>query len=120
VTGAGGGLGRAIARRLGKQGWGVVVDDIDADRARAVASAIEQDGGRALTVAADATDGAAVMEMVTVARQLLLQAALPDIRAANWGRVVHTGSDMFDRGSFGWSAYMAAKGRPRRADQGNG
>jgi NAD(P)-dependent dehydrogenase (short-subunit alcohol dehydrogenase family) len=71
VTGAGGGLGRAIARRLGKEGWGVVVNDIDDDRARAVASAIEQDGGRALAVAADATDAVAVMEMVTAARQRL-------------------------------------------------
>ena len=151
VTGAGGGLGRAIARRLGKEGWGVVVNDIDDDRARAVASAIEQDGGRALAVAADATDAVAVMEMVTAARQrlgpvlvtvanasgpqgtvvvddlsweyvlghleffaksplLLLQATLPDMRAAGWGRVVHIGSDMVDGGAFGWSAYMAAKG----------
>ena len=40
----------------------------------------------------------------------LLQAALPDMRAARWGRVVHIGSDMFHRGASGWSAYMAAKG----------
>jgi NAD(P)-dependent dehydrogenase (short-subunit alcohol dehydrogenase family) len=151
VTGAGGGLGQAIALRLGKEGWGVVVNDIDDDRARAVASAIEQDGGRALAVAADATDAVGVMEMVTAARQrlgpvlvtvanasglqgtvvvddlsweyvlghleffaksplLLLQATLPDMRAAGWGRVVHIGSDMVDGGAFGWSAYMAAKG----------
>jgi NAD(P)-dependent dehydrogenase (short-subunit alcohol dehydrogenase family) len=151
VTGAGGGLGRAIARRLGKEGWGVVVNDIDGDRAQAVAAAIKQDGGRALAVAADATDAVAVTEMVTAAREqlgpvlvtvanasgpqgtvtvddlsweyvlghleffaksplLLLQATLPDMRAAGWGRVVHIGSDMFDGGAFGWSAYMAAKG----------
>ena len=151
VTGAGRGLGRAIARRLGTGGWGVVVNDVDGDGARAVASAIERDGGRALAVAADATDAAAVAEMAAAARQrlgpvlvtvanasgpqgtvtvddlsweyalghleffvksplLLLQAALPDMRAAGWGRVVHIGSDMFDRGAPGWSAYMAAKG----------
>lgn len=151
VTGAGGGLGRAIARRLGREGWGVAVNDIDDDGARAVASAIERDGGRALAVAADATDAVAVMEMVAAARQrlgpvlvtvvnasgpqgtvdvddlsweymlghleffaksplLLLQATLPDMRAAGWGRVVHIGSDMFDCGALGWSAYMAAKG----------
>lgn len=151
VTGAGGGLGRAIARRLGREGWGVVVNDIDDDGAQAVASAIERDGGRALAVAADATDAVAVTEMVAAARQrlgpvlvtvvnasgpqgtvavddlsweyvlghleffaksplLLLHATLPDMRAAGWGRVVHIGSDMFDQGALGWSAYMAAKG----------
>ena len=41
---------------------------------------------------------------------LLLHATLPGMRAAGWGRVVHIGSDMFDRGASGWSAYMAAKG----------
>ena len=40
----------------------------------------------------------------------LLQAALPDMRAARWGRVIHIGSDLFDRGAPAWSAYMAAKG----------
>jgi len=151
VTGAGGGLGRAIARRLGAEGWGVVVNDINGDGAQAVAAAIERDGGRALAIAADATDAAAVIEMVATARQrlgpvlvtvanasgpqgtvavddlsweyvlghleffaksplLLLHATLPDMRAAGWGRVVHIGSDMFDRGEPGWSAYMAAKG----------
>lgn len=40
----------------------------------------------------------------------LLQAALPHMRAAGWGRVVHIGSDLFDRGDPGWSSYMAAKG----------
>jgi NAD(P)-dependent dehydrogenase (short-subunit alcohol dehydrogenase family) len=32
------------------------------------------------------------------------------MRAAGWGRVVHIGSDLFERGARGWSAYMAAKG----------
>ncbi|WFE29694.1 SDR family oxidoreductase [Solwaraspora sp. WMMD791] len=41
---------------------------------------------------------------------LLVQAVLPGMRAAGGGRVVQIGSDMFDRGTPGWSAYAAAKG----------
>jgi NAD(P)-dependent dehydrogenase (short-subunit alcohol dehydrogenase family) len=41
---------------------------------------------------------------------LLVQAALPDMRAAGRGRVVQIGSDMFERALPGFSAYNAAKG----------
>lgn len=41
---------------------------------------------------------------------LLVQAVLPGMRSVGGGRVVQIGSDMFDRGSPGWSAYVAAKG----------
>ncbi len=40
----------------------------------------------------------------------LMRAAVPGMRDAGWGRLVHIGSDLFDRGDEGWSAYMAAKG----------
>jgi 3-oxoacyl-[acyl-carrier protein] reductase len=41
---------------------------------------------------------------------LLVQAVLPGMRAAGGGRVIQIGTDMFDRGLPGWSAYAAAKG----------
>ncbi|MFG2950542.1 SDR family oxidoreductase [Streptomyces adustus] len=58
VTGAGGGIGAALARRFAAEGARVVVNDLDADRARAVADEI---GGIAIpgdasAIVADARD----------------------------------------------------------------
>lgn len=53
VTGGGGGIGGAATKALCGQGATVVVADIDLDRARSVAGAIE---GRTLAVQLDATD----------------------------------------------------------------
>jgi NAD(P)-dependent dehydrogenase (short-subunit alcohol dehydrogenase family) len=55
VTGAGSGIGEATARRFAAEGAVVVVNDVDADRARAVAMAIEKEGGKAVAVPADVT-----------------------------------------------------------------
>src|SRR3982750_1338905 len=53
VTGAGHGIGRAVARRFGAEGARVVVNDIDAARAEAVVRDIETDGGVAISVVGD-------------------------------------------------------------------
>lgn len=53
VTGAGGGIGSAIARRLASEGALVVVTDVNAEAAAQVASSIEADGCAATTIAAD-------------------------------------------------------------------
>ncbi|MDG4764969.1 SDR family oxidoreductase [Solwaraspora sp. WMMD406] len=41
---------------------------------------------------------------------LLVRATLPGMRAAGGGRVIQIGSDMVERATPGWSAYVAAKG----------
>jgi len=66
VTGAGSGIGKAIAERLGAEGACVVVADLDADGARAVAEGIGNTD-RAITVVADVTDADAVQAAVDAA-----------------------------------------------------
>lgn len=56
ITGAGRGLGAAYARFAAAEGAAVVVNDIDAASAGAVASAIADSGGRALAVPGDVGD----------------------------------------------------------------
>lgn len=64
VTGAGGGLGRAHARYLARQGARVVVNDLALSAAEQVVSEIVADGGEAMAIAASVTDEAAVGAMV--------------------------------------------------------
>ncbi|GAA5153988.1 SDR family NAD(P)-dependent oxidoreductase [Amycolatopsis dongchuanensis] len=55
VTGAGRGIGRAIALKLAAEGASVVVNDLDDKPALEVAEAIEAAGGRAVTVPGSVT-----------------------------------------------------------------
>lgn len=64
VTGAGRNVGAGIARMLAVQGARVVVNDADADRARAVTESIASGGGDAVAAAFDVTDHAAVVAAV--------------------------------------------------------
>jgi NAD(P)-dependent dehydrogenase (short-subunit alcohol dehydrogenase family) len=64
VTGAGAGLGRAHALALAAAGAKVVVNDMNAEAANAVAAEIEASGGAAIGYAASVSDEAAVAAMV--------------------------------------------------------
>ncbi|QOV41753.1 SDR family NAD(P)-dependent oxidoreductase [Streptomyces chromofuscus] len=105
VTGAGGGIGRGIALRFAEQGAAVAVHCRTAvESARAVASAIEDLGGRAVVLRADLTDEDACRRVVREAAEwadgrltaLVNNAAVQPVRelagmtAAEWRTVVDT------------------------------
>jgi meso-butanediol dehydrogenase/(S,S)-butanediol dehydrogenase/diacetyl reductase len=60
VTGAGSGIGRAVAKGLSDAGSRVVLVDIDGERAKAAAAEIQTQGGAAVGFAADVADPASV------------------------------------------------------------
>ena len=67
VTGSGGGIGEAYAKRLASEGASVVVADIKVDGAERVAKEIGAAGGNAIAVALDISDNASPLEMAKVA-----------------------------------------------------
>ncbi|GAB4206925.1 MAG: SDR family oxidoreductase [Sandaracinaceae bacterium] len=71
ITGAGSGIGRALALELGKRGATVVVSGRRVAKLEEVARELERSGGRALPVACDVTDEDDVVRAVAqVAREL--------------------------------------------------
>lgn len=67
VTGAARGIGGACAAELARRGAAVVVADVDGEGARAHADTIVGEGGRAIGIATDVSDEAAVVAMVDAA-----------------------------------------------------
>jgi NAD(P)-dependent dehydrogenase (short-subunit alcohol dehydrogenase family) len=88
VTGGGGGIGRAIARRLAGDGARVVVNDLDPAAARTVAAEI---GGHA--VPGDAGTQQGIDDLVNAAREHLGEI---DIYCSNAGTVAGAGPDTPD------------------------
>jgi NAD(P)-dependent dehydrogenase (short-subunit alcohol dehydrogenase family) len=64
VTGAGGGMGRAVAQGFAKEGARVVVADINASSGEAAVEAIRHAGGNALAVGGDISKATCVEAMV--------------------------------------------------------
>jgi 7-alpha-hydroxysteroid dehydrogenase len=67
ITGAGAGIGRGIAETFAGAGAAVVVSDLALEKAEAVAAGIREHGGKAIAVACNVTDDAALEQLVAKA-----------------------------------------------------
>ena len=68
VTGAGRGIGRALALRLAAEGANVVIADVDAANAQSAKDEITASGGSAIAVVADVSRKAPVDELLDAAK----------------------------------------------------
>ena len=73
VTGAGQGIGKAIARRLAQDGFAISIADINAEALSGVKKEIEDEGGEVLAIQADLTKLEQLQSVIS--------------RAAEWGQI---------------------------------
>lgn len=99
VTGAGSGIGRAIAEKLAKNGERVVVNDLNGATAEEVVARIKESGGEAVAAPGDVSDPEAVQQIMAAAREAY---SPPEILVNNAGflqqkRFVDLTVEDFDR-----------------------
>lgn len=127
VTGAGSGIGEAIARHAAAAGMNVVLADISADRLGPVAEELAAQGCSVLAVPTDVTDAAQVDALADAAYErfgavtlLVNNAGLEsvgptwDIPAAEWGRVLAVNVNGVFHGIRSFVPRMGADPRPSR------
>ncbi|MFI8534185.1 SDR family oxidoreductase [Streptomyces aquilus] len=103
VTGAASGIGEAVAVELAAQGAKVALLARRAERLEAVVGKIRADGGQALAVVADVTDGASVdaaveriheaygsVDLVVNNAGVMLPNPIEDARVDEWQRMIDT------------------------------
>lgn len=99
VTGAGSGIGRAIAERLAKNGENIVVNDLDSTAAEETVAGIDEAGGLAFAAPGDVSDPESVERILAAAREAY---GHPEILVNNAGflqqkRFVDLTTEDFDR-----------------------
>lgn len=124
ITGAGGGLGSAMALRFVEEGASVVVNDVNPETAERTAAGARARGGTALVHVADITDPAAAKGLIDAAVAawgqidiLVNNAGFPrdypvtEMPLAEWHRVI----DVCLNGAFYCSQAAAGHMIPRRS-----
>ena len=95
VTGAGSGIGQAIARRFARSGAKVYLVDIRREQAEGTAHQIEEDGGTgSVAVACDVTDGEATKrEFGKIAAEGRVDILVNSAGVSNIGRLDNTSEE---------------------------
>jgi len=109
VTGAGRGIGKAIAIALAREGADVIVNDVDIQTAEDVAKEIKSLGRQALAIQVDVSDSKEVNQMVQLALKkfkrvdilvnnaaIIRRGTIEDLREEDWNKVI----DVNLKGSF--------------------
>ena len=101
VTGAGRGVGKAIAIALAREGANVIVNDIDIQTAEEVVKEIKSLGWKALAIRVDVSDSKEVNQMVQLALKkfkrvdilvnnaaIIKRGSIEDLTEEDWNRVI--------------------------------
>lgn len=102
ITGAGQGIGKAIALAFAKEGSYVIVNDIDLDKAKLVAMEIDASGGEAIPIKADVSQSKDVGNMV---KEAIKNFGNIDILVNNAG--IQTESQFLDLSEEDWDKVIA-------------
>ncbi len=150
VTGAGSGIGRAIAIRLAEDNAAIAIWDINGEGAAETARLVTEAGGKAIAITADCADRDAIHAAAEQTRAelgpiailvnnagiapftpfmdieedlfdrvirinlkgpfLMIKEVMPDMLAAQWGRIINITSSSVQSGSFAQGHYVSSKG----------
>lgn len=104
VTGAGGGIGAAVARHLSQDGFAIMMQDLQPGPLEAAADRVRALGGTAETLAGDAADPAHAREVVARAEARGRVDALVNVAGGSGPKVVRSIEEMDDAS---WNHVMA-------------
>ena len=125
ITGAGSGIGAALARHAAASGMKVVLADVDGGRVAEVATAIERSGGTALAVPTDVSIAQSLDDLADAAYDAFGEVSLLvnnagietlgfawELSAATWDRALNVNINGVVHGVRAFAPRMIEAGRP--------